>query len=334
MPALMTLQRQHSFTGSLLNARLSRVVTKLFARVLKAEDANKNPWENTDLRIILVALNNHFEACNEHEEVAAASDLDAIGACSKVGKSLVESLVKAYPGATAIREVMKRTGIHPVSSALGIVLMEYAPVDDESHSSHHSPPRPATPSKGVGALVSALGSAQSEDEREISLRDLRQYISEHGDSEFHAHLEEISPAFRNFILEQLKEVAAVTERVENESNASNMAERLRNLRSRLPSNAAPKPQSRLPAPSPPKVSANSTAAASSSHSVDTASVSSRSETSRQSLQERLAAVQQNRKNTLVQAETTSTAGSRAAALRARLQATKQKAMEPTPSYDT
>ena len=227
-----------------------------------------------------------------------------------------------------IRDVMRRAGVDPLSSALGEVLLEYASVDGAHNATYQSDGRRT---KGVPSLVSALGSAQSDDEKETALRALRDYIATHGDNELNAHLEQVSPAFRNFILEQLSErlVFETAEKDEYESTASTMAERLRNLRSRLHSNEAHSaaPTSELVARSVSKIPEvnSSSVIASSSQSVGTTSASSAS--SRQSLRERLAAAQENRKNSAVQPEMTSTSGSaRAAALRARLQAVKQQAI--------
>ena len=281
--------------------------------------------------ILLVALNEHFEACNDKEKVAEAMERDNIMACKKMAKLLVESMVKADPGANRLRDEMSHAGIDPFSSPLGSVVGEYAPLDDASYQS-----RPQTPSKGVASLVSALGSAQTEEERERSLHALRQYTATYGDNDLNSHLEQISPQFRAFILDQLSEQHQEAEaHDDNESTASSMAERLRNLRSRLHSadaqstvaTKAPKPPSRLAPPSPSKVAAtndmgsNSIAA---SQSVDTISVSSRSTSdTSQSLRARLAAAQKNRASSVVQPETSSTTGSRAAALRMRLQNLKQ-----------
>ena len=268
---------------------------------------------------ILLALNEHFDICDSKEAAADAVERDNIAACKKMAKLLVESIVKSDPGAHRTRDLMSEAGIHHVSSPLGSVVAEFAPSNEQ--------PRPQTPSKGVASLVTALGSAHTEEEREVALRALRQYTATHGDQELHSHLEQISPQFRTFILEQLSEQRQGSEEQDDiASTASSMADRLRNLRSRLHSETN---VDRL-APPPASKTNTSTTHDNGSTTLGTSlsaemSVSSRStsDTSSQSLRARLAAAQQKRASSLVQPETSSTAGSRASALRARLQNLKQ-----------
>ena len=70
----MNLQRELSFDTSALNARLSRVVTKLFTRVIKAEDAENAPWSSVDAGNLLESLNTHFAACSDKEPSVASSN--------------------------------------------------------------------------------------------------------------------------------------------------------------------------------------------------------------------------------------------------------------------
>jgi hypothetical protein len=336
LSSLMTLQRQLSFEPTALNARLSRVVAKLFARVLKSEDADSAPWKSVDIDCIVRALDSHFTDCEEKEIGAAAAERDSIQSCKTMAVALVESLTKGA-GIGKIKAAMARGKIDPSLSPLGKILKDFSPLDDPdkttqlpSTNSH----RPQTPSRGVASLVTALGSAQSQSERDRALRALRHYTAEYGEEDLNLHLEQVSPVFRNFILEQLS-LRGTTED-ENESvGSTSMAERLRNLRSRLhakegqtgvsyDSQQLPPTSTRLIPPSPSRASA---LPSQSDVSVDTAAVSttSTSASSHQSLRERLAAAQENRKNSVVVPETSSTSGSRAAALRARLQAVKQQA---------
>ena len=294
--------------------------TKLFTRIIKAEDSETYPWIQVNRLPILLALNEHFEICDS--KLVVAADTDEIVACKKMAKLLVESVLKTDPGAHQTRGLMSDAGIHPLSSPLGGVVSEFAPPSEQY--------RPQTPSKGVAALVTALGGAQTDEEKERSLSALRQYTAVHGDHELHSHLEQVSPHFRTFILEQLSEQRKESDtQDDNTSTADSMANRLRNLRSRLHSEANAAPQSQFRFPSITASGSDSTqdmgsttigAAISTEMS---ASSRSTSETSAQSLRARLAAAQQKRASSLVQPENSSTAGSRASALRARLQSLKQ-----------
>jgi hypothetical protein len=304
------------------------VISKLFARVIKAEDATKTPWQSVDMFAILLSLNGHFTACERQEEDVGLglSDGESVESCFKMAQTLVESIVQSPDVGPAIRQNMAGAGIDLTSSPLWFVVKNYIPVEiSETH--------PQTPAKGVAVLVSALGSAQSEIERSQALDDLRDYIKSHGDQDLNAHLEQISPAFRNFILDQLAGShgeSETPEKDENESMGNNtMAERLRNLRERLSEKnvgASESPQSQGSGLVPP----SSSLGYSSDFSTATApsvTVKTVATTSSQSLRERLEAAQATRKSSLVAPETTSTSGSRAAALRARLQAVKQQAQQ-------
>lgn len=294
-------------------------------RVIKAEDVDVSPWTSVALDVVSRTLNDHFAACDEREADTAVFDRDSIQSCRKMAVALVESVTKAT-GGTAIREAMTQAEIDPTSSPLGSVVNDSLPSESQRTTKPIPPARPQTPSRGVATLVSALGSAQSQSERETALQALRQYTADYGDEDLHLHLEQVSPTFRNFILEQLSPQGNTED--ENESvGSSSMAERLRNLRSRLQDEKLP-PSGRLVPPSPSRVRAP---ASHSDASVDTGAVStsSTSATSRQSLRERLAAAQASRSNSIVAPETASTSGSRAAALRARLQAVKQQSLQST-----
>ena len=348
LSALMHLHRELSFEPSTFNARLVRVVTKLFTRVIKAEDAEQNPWESSDIDSILVSLDDHFHACNQAEESGDAPDADAIVACRNMAKSLVESVMKAVGGAAAIRDRMESFEMETLDLAKIVSKFDIDEPADAGEGLSRQEGSPSKPSKDVAALVSALGSAQTETERETALSNLRHYQLQHGEQDLNMYLEQVSPAFRQYILDQLNQH-------EKSSHESNMSERLRLLRSRLHSSSdaqgnvsaassasspAPKVQSRLSAPSPSKVTHDSSstsigayevpaphiAAPSASSSVSSASRSEFSAS--QSLRERLAAAQENRaKSAVVPSDNSSTSGSRAAALRARLQAVKQQAMQ-------
>lgn len=332
--ALLTLQHQLFFEESALNARLSRVVTKLFARVIKAEDTEKLPWASVDKVEVLKALDSHFAAFNDRKESAHLPGEHALVACERMAKMLVESMAKTLGGAL-MQEILIQAGIDVLCSPLCGILTQCTPAEDPQKQSPMNSPMPC---RGVATLVSSLGGAQTQLERDAALLALRQYTSEFGDQDLNLHLEQVSPVFRNFILEQLSK--------EDQSEAtgnSAMAERLRNLRSRLhakdqtsvstliatkelaipaTSRSCIAPPSTLKFTGPPGSNAAATAAS------DTASLPMKSSVgSSQSLRERLAAAQESRKNSFVAPETTSTSGSRAAALRARLQAVKQQAME-------
>lgn len=347
--------------------RLSRVMTKLFARVIRAEEGNESPYTQggLDMEALLCAAEDYLSVCHK-AELEESAPVESVEICSDMVKTLIISILDSHGSSDALRRLMKDIEIHE-NSALGGMLticeveLGMSPtqrpfaVDVEVSPSSTSPSRqPKTPSRDVAVLVSKLGSATAGAEREAALQDIRRYKVANGDEEIRAHLQQLSGPFREYIEEQLSkdDDTGPTKSAPlgfTDTGTSSVSERIRNLRSRLqvtevavqnaiedkahppdPSNmpnkdlpqnsqspprlSAPK-QSRLAAPTPSRLSSvPSKLPTPPSHSrIHSASSSS------EALRERLAARREGTDNT-----------SRAAALRARLEAVKQHSQQQQP----
>lgn len=254
----MTLQHQlsretnESAEDQAFRSRLSRVVSKLFTRVIKAEEAAADPFNASqiDLEALVCWMDDLLVAC---DEMAAETGDGSEEPCRAMVNTLVEAIVRAHGGTEYIQKHLDAVGIDRHSSALGLVIEPYetttlvysdedpqelqtAQYAEKSRTVSQEASKPATllgkkgPSKDVASLVSALVSAPVGPAREAALDALRNFKAMHGDAELNAHLAQVSSTFRAFIEEQLGEDDESADKVASDAS---MSDRLRNLRSRL-----------------------------------------------------------------------------------------------------
>ena len=367
--ALMTLQLQLQLNlkdgvvevsadeDEVFTHRLSRVVTKLFARVIRAEEGSSNPYSQNgmDMDALLCAVEDYLSVC--HESEGPILMVEAVTICTDMVKTLILSVLGSHGSSTKLRRLMEDIEIHD-DSALGEMLeacedetglsppTKTLTIDSTaSPSSPHPLRQPKTPSRDVAVLVSKLGSAHAGAERDAALQEIIMYRAANGDEEIQAHLQQLSGPFRDFIEVQLgREVAGNPPIISSGSSnlgTTSVSERLRNLRSRLqvtemvvqraieekaqspemsgspsvgfplaslsPSKLLAPNNSRLTAPTPSRVSS----ASSKLHTPSSQSRIPTANSSSQALRERLASRGEGIEST-----------SRAAALRARLEAVK------------
>ena len=332
----MTLQLQLGLeqdvgADTVFNSRLSRVVTKLFARVLKAEEGSPAAFSTTsmDMEVVLCSLEDTLGACDHAEEEGRSAD--GVAASRNIAKTLVSSIIKTRGGSSTLRSQMEELGIDPESSLLGKVVDQCT----KEMGLKSSPPRTFTRDvqPDVASLVAAVGSAREGPERQGAVVELKKYKQEHGSEALDAHLNEVSGAFRDFIQQQMEESSSQhTENQLENSKATTMSERIKNLRSKLNATEVAV-QSAVETSTTVPVSSYSSATSSGKSSPEKS-------TSVRAFRERLAAAQEKRTTSViepgieetstVQATTSTTSVStnapsnRAAALRARLEAVKRQ----------
>lgn len=343
--------------------RLSRVITKLFARVIRAEEGKNNPYSQSgmDVEALLCAVEDYLSCCHETKYKVPAPSIESIGVCTDMAKALIRSIIEAHGNSADLRRLMTDIEINDDSvlgqmvaaceDELGLSTPKRS-VAIESTASPTSPPisrQPQTPSRDVAVLVSKLGSAPSGAEREDALHAIRVYRAANGDEDIRAHLQQLSGPFREYIEEELGKDDDTGNPASTSSGpagmgTSSVSERIRNLRSRLevtdmavqraiedkptsttttggalsqslsPSGVPTLKQSRLAAPTPSRLSSAPSklpTPPSQSRLVQPAATSSS-----QTLRERLAARAEG-----------SESSSRAAALRARLEAVKLQSQQ-------
>jgi hypothetical protein len=209
------------------NGRLSRVISRLFFRVLKAEESADSPYANIDMESIVCVMEDTLEGCR----------INSIDACKEMVSTLVESILKVQKSADSLRTLMGAVGISTATSSLALLISSLAPgesapsasvaqyINTVPEATYESPKGPS-----VADLVTALGNSREGPAREAALADLRSHKDEFGTDELDAYLQEVSPAFRSFIEEQLASGVASPS---NSENSSSMSERLKKLRTRL-----------------------------------------------------------------------------------------------------
>lgn len=342
--ALLALQQQlcSEEDGNPFNSRLSRVILKLFIRVVKAEEGSDAPYSSSriDMEALICAMEDALETSSEVGRRSANSEI--AGANSEMVQHLVQSIYTVHKGSAVLFGYLEALEIDPRSSALWRIIQL---MESQTHSLPTENIAPQRVSRDVATLVSALGNAPEGPEREVALHALLTFKATYGDEELNAHLRQVSSAFRSFIEDQLKERINPSKHIDHESDGGNMSDRLRSLRSRLQATelalqttvddsqfspevytsqddseekltefpgeipSSLQRSSKLLQPSPSRVALAGTATSF-------------------SLQERLAMAQDNRKGTSLSGGLSSssvgTSMGRAAALRARLEAVKNK----------
>lgn len=258
--ALLALQLQLCTVGNdsaadaAFNSRLSRIVTKLFAKVLKAETATAKPFssETIDLEAIICALEDMLVATALAPGAPNRNRQDAVDTCSYMGRSLLIPILNARGegGIEEIRSMMDDLGIDSRESKLALLVtsceseLDFSDVtnavEEEKPVAPKTPPSPARPpSMNIARLVSELGSAPEGPQRVAAVAALRRYNELYGKAELHDHLSEVSEAFRAYIMEQLEESPSSPANLSRgldesaTSQSSSMSERIRFLRSKL-----------------------------------------------------------------------------------------------------
>jgi cytoskeleton-associated protein 5 len=246
LQALLSIQQQLCLEPSddaeseAFHRRMSRVITKLFARVIRHEEGLSVPFSQdaVDLEALVCMMEDALVACNQATHENPKADQDTIQVCRDMTRSLVQAIIKAYGDPIHLLNVLDDLGIDSDSSDLGELVNSCA-AEGTSRITEAIKSLPASDAhKGpsIGELVSSFVNAKDEEERHTALVALRAYKKDHGAWDLKAHLEQLSPAFRAFLEDQLSAMEdSSPEKQSSESNAS-MSDRLRSLRSRIAGN--------------------------------------------------------------------------------------------------
>ena len=248
LQALLTIQQQLSLEVPVdsdhehFNSRQSRVLRKLFLKVVEKEERTVCPFSTTqvDMESLLCCMEDVLAALRDN-----GHSVDSDDDCSDLIRCLVRAIIKANEGTGVLRHQIDDLGIDPLSSCLG-EMISFCSMDQKPDAAAASNvPLEAPPATlpvvseavvvpSVAPLVSALVRSKQGPERQTALEALREYKNKHGDTELDAHLQEnVSAAFRDFIEGQLHGGEPSPEKMSYDSSASNVSERLRILRSRL-----------------------------------------------------------------------------------------------------
>lgn len=271
LQALMTLQQELCLSETeddVFTGRLSRVITKLFARVIKAEEGSDAAYtqDRIDMESLICSIEDALTACQSKN---LPGQLDATNVCIDMVTSLVQSIVGMYGGTAPLLRQMEDLGIDSIGSALGEIISTSLVETTALEKPNSSPallslisksqfdiestieavigdstnrPQPTTPSRDVASLVSRLGRAPLGLERESALEAIREFKATYGSEELDTHLQQLSGAFRDFILDQLKTDPAPQQLLTSGLTGTSVSDRIRNLRWRLQAADGPNQQ--------------------------------------------------------------------------------------------
>lgn len=226
--ALIRLQDQLSsntdLSGDLqFNNRLSRVVTKLATRVIKAEESSPNSFSSSgmDVETVLCCLEDTMDAMSKSKQP------EGVAGTKNVAKLIVMAILKARGECNSLQQEMLDLEIDPQSSALGALVSSCVL---ELGLAPSSPPRKASQQDDVASLVSAVVGATQGPERTAAIEALKIYKETFGDEDLKKHLEDVSPVFRDYLL---KELSQGSRPPSPKTTNLSMSERIKNLRSKL-----------------------------------------------------------------------------------------------------
>jgi len=244
IPALLYLQvqfctgaaEQNISISDFTNAhhRVSRIITKLFNRVLKSEVNEPLPFggKTFDLDCVLERLEDALSKSQTQSTVAhsvAASDTsdltdldsmagDKMAPCRNMCNSLMIELLKAknaQGAATEVKVALRKLGYltETFSGKLFISCCTELGLDSlvSPQKGPIGPISPVSVSSNksydvdqLSELIFAVGGAEEDDDRVDALEDLRDFVDKHPNINLESHVSGLSGPFRNYIMEQMK----------------------------------------------------------------------------------------------------------------------------------
>ena len=201
--------------------RLSRIVTKLSTRVIRAEENMPSPFfgDNFDTKVLILSLEELLSSIHEVEiNHRGGQEMEP---CSTMARSLVLSLCKAkksQQGAHTVSDIVNAVGLDTENSFVGRLVLsvgepnlsgkdESAGIKSTSLSDSVSMPvkygNEGNSEKASAKLAKLLSDIAKADDRDESLSVLREFISLNPTVDVQSALEPLSPAFKAYILSQL-----------------------------------------------------------------------------------------------------------------------------------
>lgn len=246
LQALLSIQQQlcleppEDAESAAFESRMSRVITKLFARVIRHEEGLSTPFspDVVDMEALVCMMEDTLVACQQARQGGMSVGPDAIEICRDMIRTLVQSIVRSYGSSTRLLNMMDDLGIDPDSSDLGELVFsctEKIPASTNAEILSQKP-KSDIQRENIGTLISSFIEAKEPGERQKALDALRLYKKENGKADLKAHLDQLSPAFRAFLEEQLVSLNETSPDKSAIEKASSMSERLRSLRSRIAGN--------------------------------------------------------------------------------------------------
>jgi hypothetical protein len=208
------------------NHRMSRIITKLFARVVKAEGNEMTPFSNRDFELgrVLKTVEETLIKCNQlspqKDSVANSSlngELDSYSAdcmspCRDLINTFVHQLLQAKSNQGKILELrhslenakLGQTSLLGKLFTLCCVKTGLSPIFGPANRSSRNSETKTYDSDYLSELIFSVGGAEDDQDRVDAMNDLREYLDAHKDIDIESHLSSVSVPFRKYILEQLR----------------------------------------------------------------------------------------------------------------------------------
>lgn len=209
---------------------MSRIITKLFNRLVKEEEEEAEPFSSgrIDLEATFCSLEDMLIGCyNLQGSANQTEELDErMNPCISMARTLMLALVKARNSTDKVQEIEAiLTGLrlnssfsrcgrlftlccneldihsHPRIITIGTVMSpkSVSPMDTTTITSEGNK-SVAAEDKVFSQLLFAVGSADGESETTHALNNLRAYVDSHPETDFEPYLTNLSRTFRAYIL--------------------------------------------------------------------------------------------------------------------------------------
>ena len=195
--SLISLQLEYCANMTPESKRLSKVMTKLFGKVLKIEESRgTDSFLSIDLESTICTFDDCLISCGILNQ-------DGVPAINMVDTFII--VILHSRGSNMIKKVMTDAGIDLETSQLGLRLkhvVEKEKIENSSTSSSIEDKRLTH----LTNLVSNISLADSEEERVDSIHKLYRWSLSNTDVDLNLHLSQLSKHFRTYIFETLASV--------------------------------------------------------------------------------------------------------------------------------
>jgi hypothetical protein len=197
--------------------RMSGIISKLFARVIKAEETEISPFSRQDfdmpnvLKVIENSLAKCIEVCSGSSSAFinwTSYNSSYMSPCIALIDTLVHHVLDAKNNQGKLNDLSKALA----DSGLGENSLTSKFFNDAClkigisplHSNQITSNTKLYDVDYLSELIFTVGGAQDGQERLNAMADLREYLDAHKDIDIEAHLSGVSSPFRRYILDQLK----------------------------------------------------------------------------------------------------------------------------------
>jgi len=232
--------------------RMSRIVTKLFSRLVKAEESELQPFSENrlDIESLLCTLEDVLVDCNTlsaQRSNVNEFDNNKIKPCKNMGRAMMLHLLKAKSKegkSYDLKLMLDKLDLGNASSLFVSCCHELGLDTAEEIETRKASADEVD--EELSELIYAVGGAGEEGDRVRALNKLRDYMARNQTADLESHLSNLSAQFRLYILQQLKMplefdqlsgMGDSSKSVKNDSSedskAPSMAQRLKSIKSKI-----------------------------------------------------------------------------------------------------